>query len=121
MPELTDAEVICGFMEERPVKHSGVGHDTPWWYAANHFIDQDETETEYVPIFDACAEIEKLGRLREVEERLTELQWTHYKYCLTDTSIRRHGCGLTQFFIHASAEQKTQALAAVIRGTGGPE
>ena len=109
---LTDAEVISTFMEPLPERHTrSRDSEGGWW----RWIGIGQGSHWEVPVVGCFT----LDRLREVEGRITELQWTKYEYELADASIRRHGCALTQFFIHASADQKKQALAAVIRGTGG--
>jgi hypothetical protein len=98
---MTDAEVICEFMEPKPTTPQPVGlyDESPggWWT-----LHPDG----WVPNCDS------LDRLREVEARLTEEQWLRYVDALIDhmPEFPRKG-----EIIHASAEQKIAALAAVIR------
>jgi hypothetical protein len=76
-------------------------------------------EKRWHSILDVCPEVEKLGRLHLIEERLTAEQWAQYSH-----AADRFGWGLAIHYwweafkqdAHASAEQKIKALASVLRG-----
>src|ERR1700676_711258 len=75
---LTDEEVICAWMEPNAPKDGTGGaalkkfSPLGWWrYSMVSCLWKQ-------PILQTCAEVEKLGRLWEVEERLTEDQWLGY-------------------------------------------
>lgn len=96
---LFDQEVICGFME--PVVGFR-GCDFPrslkgWWTAE---LGQPKQPRELT-----------LNECHAVEERLTDEQWDAYEE-LFDSVIL---WGRERSLLHASAEQKIRALAAVLR------
>lgn len=104
---MTDQEVICAWMEPQPLLSEGAMQEArqpyPYWWTVH-----DEIAGEWQP------RILALDALREVEARLTYAQWSDYS----------HGLGFASFgepvvraklLIHASAEQKIEALAAILR------
>lgn len=102
-PALSDEEVICSAMEARVslpnIWVMGVSKGG-WWFFRQ--------ATGWVPINLT------LDRLHIVEERLSEEQWGTYADAIAD------GCGdslleESKALIHASAEAKIRALAAVLR------
>lgn len=101
MPELSDAEVICGFMEPRldPGWRNMPVPLPQWWY----------WENEIGPGFaEWHPRMLTLDALRLVEEKLyTELYGDR-----VDQKYRSINCQLW----HLTAEQKIAALAEVIRG-----
>jgi hypothetical protein len=105
----SDEEIICTWMETRP---KYVSQGQPGWieddqWNAHHrwwkwFVDKD---WQHLPV-----DLD-LDALWEVEERLTGEQWGEYSGLLMDP----RGVNHTRFLLHATAEQKTKALAAVLR------
>jgi hypothetical protein len=121
---MTDAEVICAFMEPiskwtNAAKKQGIGPDGHrtwvWW--------------EWRPMTDPFIFPKRLtlDRLREVQERLTDAQWESYEEQMTGQQVFDEmdgvyrspkfprGWSVERFLLHASAEQKIAALAAVLR------
>lgn len=103
---MTDEEVICGFMEPRPVcpprrrwfesKSSLAG----WWE-----LIRDSNRCQPRPL--------TLDALYEVESQLTdEQQWDYCEAVRKQADTRQAG---TWHYLHATAEQKIKALAAVLR------
>jgi hypothetical protein len=112
---MTDAEVICAFMESRPefvpIDYGGPKEDRwehRWWkwYAAG-------SPPRHLPV------ALNLDKLHEVEARLSEGQWESYRDYMAASAP--HGDGYERFLLHADAEQKIKALAAVIGAEGGRE
>ncbi|MCE5309605.1 MAG: hypothetical protein LLG20_18370 [Acidobacteriales bacterium] len=109
---MTDAEVICEFMEPRPTKRPNeyaLGQCHRDWWAG--------TITErWAPVFEVCDPIEYLGRLHEVEAQLTEEQWLDYKCALLE-GVPHSTWHMASFkaSVHALADQKIRALAELIR------
>ncbi len=111
---LSDAEVICGFMEPRPSRQRGDSAGCPgqfWRY------DRETHADLGVP-----ARL-TLDALREVEERLTGKQWSNYIARIFEETNSQGATvgGRWRHVIHASAEQKIRALAAVLRGLAPKE
>lgn len=99
----TNAEVIASFMEPIPKTEDYNTDDfSPdgWWEAV--------FQTEYCVGWTPCRLT--LNECREVEARLTDEQWRDYLNAFPDDWI-----GYTQFWVHASAEQKIVALATMLR------
>jgi len=111
-PNLSDAEVICKFMEPRPLAtiESLVNYPGTWWH-----VDMDAAlagEKRWKP------RTLTLNECHEVEARLNDEQWTRYSRVVMDDA-RRAGLDLksshAQIWLHATAEQKTRALSAALR------
>lgn len=101
---LTDAEVLCEFMEPKPTKGPSLhGANEYWW-------KWDWRDGEYCWLPRHMA----LNECRLVEARLTEEQWARYAKLVAPTWSMRT---IAKQFLHASAEVKLKALAAVIRST----
>lgn len=107
---MTNAELLCDFMEPRPKCHYADS-----WTARKHGVNPKwwmMVRGTWRPI------ILDLDLLREIEERLTDEQWRTYWH----DGILAHsvlGCAMHQHyrakvFLHASAEQKIQALVSAI-------
>jgi hypothetical protein len=112
---MTNAEALCDFMESGPTK--GPFDFRPWrsnspmgWWKAYPDSSECPAPNEWVPVKLT------LGRLHEVEARLTEEQWWLYESELS--RVARHLNSTALGFIHASAEQKIAALATVLRAKG---
>lgn len=122
MSELDEARrVICEWMQEKPKDGHGPRVETPemvghWWYYNYSTRPVIATEPhgrrEFVWTWHANESL-TLDDLHQVEERLSDKQWDRYDRLLGRISRS----GLTPHFgyIHASAEQKSIALAAVLR------
>jgi hypothetical protein len=111
--ELSDAEVLCGFMEARPMDIPVVGGSV-WWPLVGNISPTRK------PVLEVCHKIEKLGLLHLIEKRLTAEQWVDYFDGLSGQPPReKPPCGyayeLSKRLIHATADQKIKALAAVLR------
>lgn len=120
---MTDSEIICTFMERRPKSQDWgrdrlddyqagaiVGHrpDSPrgWWRFAAY--------QQGVPLFDNRPLT--LNECREVEARLTHAQVGLYIQELYRVTLSPDGVGRQDWrLLHATAEQKITALAAVLR------
>ena len=112
---LSDAAVICAFMENKPAR--GPWSQRPWhsvspagWWVASEDRNVFTAPNEWFPIkltFD---------RLWEVEERLTGNQWDRYWGHLRD-GVYANGQPYLRGLIHATAADKIAALANVLRGT----
>lgn len=109
---MTDAEILCGFMEKRP--EAGPWSHRPWrslsrggWWTASDDRNPDTAPDVWFPVALT------LDRLRLVEARLTDMQWLLYQTALSgdtpEDQVRWRD------LIHASAEQKITALAAVLK------
>jgi len=108
---LSDAEVICTWMEPKP-KFPDVFGDVRisaggWWKwrsprAGARWPGKTGPNESKVDSLDA---------LHEVEARLTDEQWQKYAGLMMDPAGIKH----THFLLHATAEQKISALAAVLR------
>lgn len=111
---MTDAEVICGWMQPKPALRQTEGEwelaicatSLGWWLLTTTGYERGD-EPIIVP-----ADL-TLDRLREVEARLTEEQWVHYGILMENRPV---GMRLSKALLHASADQKIKALAAVLRG-----
>lgn len=93
---MTPEEIISEWMEPR--KHAIYGTDRSangWWVRVTG---------KWRSVLAVCPEIERLGRLHEVEARLTDQQMLKYIVLLSDS---------TRLIVCASAEQKIAALTAV--------
>ena len=105
---MTDAEVICTWMESRPVSHFEgdlMGYVGPppfvsphgWWHdISNKWVPRPLT----------------LDALWKVEERLTDEQAAHYATRLVSVLPL---LGRAAWVWHATTEHKIVALAAVLR------
>ncbi len=104
---LSDAEVVCEFMEEQGVPYNGVSRRWFW-----HIIRCPGLDADLPCTLD-------LDTLRKVQERLTDEQWRAYAALLSGVQMRtgvRVAFSTCKALIHASAEQKIVALACVLRG-----
>ena len=104
---MTDAEVICSFMEPKPTKsimdtlRDGDPAPGKWWNDRHHASSEWRPRTL------------TLDAIWEVEERLTDEQWQQYRdEILKGTDMM--GLWMTRL-IDAGAAQKIVALAAVLR------
>ncbi len=101
---LTDAEVICGFMEPRPTETDGWSRVdiTPsalgWW----EFDGDDDCWLAIALDLDA---------LHEVEARLTDAQWYKYGALIGGDHVTFWAL---RDCLHAAAEQKIRALVTVL-------
>lgn len=104
---LSDAEVVCTFMELKPMPIAGFKRvyaaGAKWWA-----YREDEWEPAALT----------LDALHEVEARLTESQWKAYG----ENVVRETTAGYwPRNLLHASAEEKIRALATVLRATVEPK
>lgn len=108
-PILTDAEIVAGFMEPKPeeVSHRTIGDHSPlmWWRCC---LRANPSRTTWDPTAIT------LNECRLVEARLSENQWEAYDQMLIKTL---YTSATVRAAIHAPAETKLAALAAVIRST----
>lgn len=102
---LTDAEVICAWMEPKPKDgtHPGNVSEVGWWKAV--YVARPVPHWRWFPNDDKT---DSLDALWKVEERLDPRQAQEYYCSLWDDR--------TTYGAHATAEQKLKALAAVLRG-----
>lgn len=109
--EMTDAEIICEFMEPKPAS-SERGKHVPadrWW-------DWDLRSPEWFPV-----EL-TLDKLHDVEAKLTDEQWRHYEKLLAHGHWDNGPASLlfiVKAHVHADAATKLRCLAAVLRGRSG--
>jgi len=116
---VTNTEILSQYMEPRP-EHPpwswqstirwGAGSPLGWWCAKQ----EPEVYGHWVSILDVCPDLEKLGRLHLIEERLTDEQWEFYHDELADAFIRLCGHATARRYTHATADQKIEALARVL-------
>ena len=101
----TDAEVVAGFMEPRPVICLGSRHAASWWIR-----NLLEDSPRWYPNHIFC---NSLDALHLVEARLTDEQWQRYK----SMTVINGNLGEIYWkrLLHASAADKLKALAAVLR------
>ena len=106
MTQLSDAEIVCSFMEPKP---DAARVENDWWTDEIQLI-RGEHRSEVVPV-DLT-----LDRLWLVEEQLDDQLW--YDYCLSLDGLIGYKVTTTSLFrsyVHVSAEQKIKALAAILR------
>ncbi len=105
---MTAAAVICTWMEPKSDEPTRSGEHSPqgWWRAR---LSMSCKYLVWVP-----ADL-TLDALWEVEDRLTEDQLDNYGYALVDVVSESNGRYSDVLLIHATAEQKTKALAAGLR------
>lgn len=99
---LSDAEIICTFMEPKPERSfdAVIHYNGDWWAAS---------DGEWVPrrlFLDAC---------HEVEARLSDEQWWAYERGLRSVPFDGVVNTLNRASIHANAPAKIRALAATLR------
>ena len=112
---MTDGEVICAWMEPKPDTYNAAtamaaaksGKDNPIWW-----VTDGRTWTLRPRELD-------LDALWEVQDRLTDEQWERYE-CEMLAQWTPEAIGLTmhgevRHYLHATAEQKIRALAAILR------
>ncbi len=112
---LSDAEVICAFMEPRPdAPPNQHGANELWWRwgwrSVGPSLPQQQPPHEYCWLPRRIT----LDAIHEVEERLTDRQWTTYQNRLEidgPAEWQRQ-----KRWVHVSAEHKIRSLAAVLRG-----
>lgn len=108
---MTNTEILCTFMEPNAPENGGVPNvdflkkfsPFGWWRYSGLSCNWKQ------PILDNCDQRLLLGLLWEIEERLTDEQWEDYR--------KTFDPGLVRWFkdyMHATPEQKIQALAAVL-------
>lgn len=102
---LSDAEVICSFMDS-------LRRDGAWWSA--ELPTGSRGPVRFVPI------TLELNALHEAEELLTDEQWGEYCAGLRKDLYHplwgmKYPGGMDRPMLHATAEQKIRALAAVLR------
>lgn len=109
---MTNQEIICTFMEPRP--SAGFATDTAsiggWWrrYAG---VGRSRPDWQSKPFNGPwLPHVLTLVELWEVEERLTDEQWEAYSLVLVPSGDR-----FVRDRIHATPEQKINALAAILR------
>jgi hypothetical protein len=115
--ETSDEEIICAWMEpdyqatpfglhERCEKSKG-----GWWERGRNGM--------WYTVLGRCEDLELLGYLWEVEERLTAEQWAQYGAAMlgySEGAIIRYPTAVeNKLLLHATPEQKITALAAVLR------
>jgi hypothetical protein len=97
---MTDQELICAWMEPRPIPSKNGWRSSPWWKrklrGARDYAHPRELD---------------LDALWEVEERLTNEQWEKYLH----EFARTQGYWPLRTLLHATPEQKIRALAQVLR------
>jgi len=103
--DLSDEEVICGFMEPKPEGSWMRDIQPTWWYFS----------TFDLPIGWHVVNLD-LEQLHEVEARLKDAQWRTYIDLIVP--VKGNIYEECKAFIHASAAQKIKALAAVLRNGG---
>jgi hypothetical protein len=102
---MTNEEIICTFMEPRPeCAPIDICDESEWWVAGQ---DKETLVLVWRPASLT------LDRLREVEARLSEDRWREYARYMD--SITGDGLDRVQDLLHASAEQKIEFLAEVLR------
>ena len=102
---ITDAEVICTFME--PFPGPGDRRESDWWPI--------NTGQSGLGPFRRRARKLDLDALHEVETRLTDKQQWDYSDLLVKSVWKVYGSEATFPVIHASAADKIKALATVLR------
>ncbi len=108
---MTDEEIICTFMEPRPNPNNPASR---WW----RYISKTGGGWR----IEGPAKLD-LDALREVQAGLTEEQWRVYESRLVggvwdqmgNPYQQQNQYRLNMKIAHATAEQKTAALAAVLR------
>ena len=108
---MTDAETICDFMEPRPDKgpfdfHPWLGSTPDGWWLSTSGWDLDATWKPRSLSLDA---------LHLVEARLKDEQFWQYVLRLIPRRTMASSEAGMRALIHATADQKIKALAAVIR------
>ncbi len=105
---MTDAEVICGFMEPKPgVIEARVISKGGWW--------KSRWSSMQYRIWPYDDKTDSLDAMHEVEAKLTDEQWIRYRREFRVISPPRESH--EECLIHLTAEQKIKALAAVLRGS----
>lgn len=124
---LSDAEVICSFMEPHPkALHGGARSVGGWWVRAVLHVGMGAAYKQIRQAQDGsrCTDIIgpwkprilTLNECREVQERLTDEQWAEYRgWFMVEHQLEGHRVPFGTYLLHATAEQKTKALAAVLR------
>lgn len=108
---LSDAEVICQWMEPKPkticgsLEHTAALRSIKWWIVKPRGAHLGEP-VDWTPCLLG------LDRLHEIEAKLSEEQWLNYVDALITLMPKFPRKGE---IVHASAEQKIKALAAVLR------
>ena len=108
---ISDAEVICGFMQPRTdcTDWPFGGRSDFWWQGVNN-SSRIPAGWEPRPL--------TLDRLWEVEERLTaEQRWAYSDVLCLKVIWPTQPSESTFSVVHATAAQKITALAIVLRGT----
>lgn len=110
---MTDAEVICSFMEKTPrrVRYFDEHMSSATWWRRD--IVQNNGQGIVYSDWTPCELT--LDALREVQRRLTDEQWHEYERGLRCVPFDGPVNSVTRVFIHATAEQKIRALAVVLR------
>lgn len=99
--EMTDAEMICTWMEPKPLESSN------WWDGPDCQVLAERWPTKLT-----------LDKLHDVENLLTPEQWPVYLAALSPSSDLM--CMSTiQALVHSSPFVKIRALAAVLRERSG--
>ncbi len=113
---MTDAEVICTWMEPTPEPHlAGSGRSKGGWWARGANAGRDAFGP-WIPAFEAWNSRHRLGALWEVEERLDYGQCGVYErqvLCASGWATNAIESGWA--LLHATPEQKIKAIAAVLR------
>ena len=110
---MSDADILSQFMEPRPALPPDRSQRFQkslegWWEAGR---------VRWHPIFNTCSELKKLGYCHMIEERLAEdQQWQYIEVLRRQIDRGVQNTAGTWHFLHATAEQKTKALAQVIGG-----
>ena len=99
----TDAEVVAGFMDPPP---SEPLDSSLWW-------SWEVSDGRWTSIPSAI--LNSLDALRLVEARFTDEQWKEYWWALADSIIPPGTAPIPRLWLHASAQDKLKALAAVLR------
>lgn len=103
---LSDQEVICGFMEPRP-KWTAQIEPHEWQYRWWKWYTDKNHRHLPIPL--------TLNECHAVEERLTDEQWREYEWQLICVPFDGVVNSMSRVYLHATAEQKIRALAAVLR------
>lgn len=96
MPELSDAEVICGLMEPKPEAEFRYTSLEPTWWGWDFYIRKWKPR------------LLNLDALREVEQKLIDMAYSR--------QVRVEYEMWAMVTWHLTAAQKIEALAKVIRG-----
>lgn len=119
--EKIDWDLICTWMEEKPIStvHPGIeeAYNVKWWIWGWWYTAPSQPNIERPVAYGWKPRSLNIDACHKVEARLTEEQWALYAHHLcAGYDFEDIGLVLYRDWIHATAEQKIKALAAVLRG-----